>query len=200
MKNLNEYLIESAKQYEYRVKIAGEMPEGFYDKFKNGLDKFSLTTASKPKTTPIQSDPVGFPGLENQEINIFDITLDYPASTEQVRELARQLGLNLDSIVVVDKSFNDSMNKEAEEQAVEDDKVRLETPDYPANTKEQNEAKDEYADSYETAARAFAGEAETDFEIAGEKTKPATYSTDAKEGKDSPMTKTKRLSIKDIMK
>jgi len=199
MRHLNEYLTESAKTYEYRVKIAGEMPEGFYDRFKDALGMFDITDCTKPKLTPIQSDPVGFPGLENQEVNIFDITMNYPASTEQVREQARQLGLDLNTIVVVDKSFNDSMNAEAEVQAVEDDVVRLETPEYPANTTEQTEAKDAYADSYETAAREFASEAETDFEIAGEKTAPAKYTTDEKEGKDSPMTKVKRLSIKDIL-
>jgi len=197
MKKLNEYLTASAKQYVYRVKVAGELPKENYEKLKAALDMFDVDTCTKPKKTPIQSDPLGFPGLTNEEINIFDVTLNYPGSTQQIIELARVAGINPAKIVVVCKDFNDSMNKEVE--GVEDG-TRLETPDYPEQTKEQKEASDAYADSFDSAAREFAGEVNTDFDIAGETTPPAKYSTDTDAGKDSPMTKVKRLKIKDILK
>jgi len=197
MKNLNEYLTASTKQYEYRIKIAGDFPKECYEKLKAALDMFDVASCTKPKKTPIQSEPLHFPGLQNEEVSIFDVTLNYPANPDQISELARKCGVDLANLVVLNKDFDDSMNKEAE--GVEDT-TRLETPDYPAQTTEQKEASDSYADSYETAAREFAGEVKTDFEVAGEKTEPAKYSTDKDDGKDSPLSKVKRLTIKDILK
>ncbi len=198
MKSLNEYLLESGQTYTYRIKIAGELDTTVYDKFKVALDRFDVESCSKPKTTPIQKDPVGFPGLENQEINIFDIVLNYPASIDQVRELARLIGIDLSLLVVIEKGFNDSMNKEMEN--VEDG-TRLENPDYPADTQDHKDANSAYADSYQEAAKEFANDGGADFDIAGKKTAPAKYNTDDKSGGEkSPMTKVKRLSIKDILK
>jgi len=196
MKTLNEYFTSSAKQYVYRIKVAGELPKENYDKLAAALDMFDVDNCTKPKKTPIQADPHGFPGLKNEEINIFDVTLNYPGSAEQITELAKQCGIDPAKIVVLCKDFNDSMTKELE--GVEDG-TRLETPEYPDQTSEQKDASDAYADSYETAAREFAGEADTDFEIAGETTPAAQYSTDTDEDKDSPLSKVKRLKIKDII-
>ena len=197
MKNLNEYLTASTKQYKYRVKVAGELPKEVYEKFKASLDMFDVESCTPPKTTPIQSDPLGFPGLQNEEVNIFDVTVNYPANSEQLIQLARTAGIEPAKIIVIGADFDDSMNAEVEGM---EDGTRLETPDYPAQTKEQTAASDAYADSYETAAREFAGEINTDFEVAGGKTPPAKYTTDDKQGKDSPMSKVKRPKIKDIMK
>ena len=197
MKKLTEYLTASEKQYEYRIKVAGEFPKEQYNKYKAALGMFDLDKCTAPKKTPIQADPVGFNGLKNVEVSIFDITLNYPANEEQLRVLADRCGIEGNKIKIMLKDWAESMAKEAE--GVEDG-TRLETPEYPAQTKEQKEASEDYADSYETAAREFAGEANTEFEVAGEKAPPAKYTTDEDEGKDSPLSKVKRLSIKDIMK
>jgi hypothetical protein len=197
MKHLTEYVAASEKKYEYRIKVAGELETETYDKFKAALDMFDVETCTEPKKTPIQSDPLGFPELKNEEIHIFDIALNYPANNEQIAELARRSGIDRARLVVVGADWNDSMNKEAE--GVEDG-TRLETPEYPEPTKEQKEASEAYADSYKKAAAEFANEDATEFEIAGGKTKPAKYTSDEKMGTDSPLSKTSRQSIKDIMK
>jgi len=165
--------------------------------FKAALGMFDVDNFTAPKKTPIQSSPHGFPDLANEEINIFDVTLNYPANSDQIVQLAKRAGISPANIVVICKDFDDSMNKELE--GVEDT-TRLETPEYPAQTKEQKDASDAYADSYESAAREFAGEATTEFDVAGETTPPAKYNTDNDEGKDSPLSKVKRLKIKDIIK
>jgi len=200
MKSLTQFITEAHKTFNYRIKIAGELDSAVYDHFKAGLEKYDLESISKIKKTPIQSDPAGFPGLKNQEINIFDIELNYPASIDEIRNVARLSEIDLNHLVVIDKEFNDSMNADAEVRAKEDGKVRLETPEYPENTKEQNDAKDAYASSYQEAAKTFAGEMNTDYEIAGDKTAPAKFNTDEEAGKDSPMTKVKRQLFKDIIR
>ena len=171
MKSLNEFIIESNKQFIYRVKIAGELDTAIYDKFAAALDKYQVDSCGNPKKTPIQKDPVGFPGLENQEINIFDIVLNYPASIDQIRDLGRLAGIDLNKLVVVDKAFNDSMNQDAENM---EDGVRLETPEYPETSTTQKEASDAYASSYKEAAANFASDKKPTFDIAGGKTAPPT--------------------------
>ena len=175
-------MIESEKQFVYRIKVAGEFPKEQYNKYKRALEMFDVDKCTAPKKTPVQEDPFGFPGLHNEEVHIFEVTLNYPANEEQLRELA---------------AFADSMNDEME--GVEDG-TRLETPEYPEPSTAQQQASDDYADSYQKAAETFAGEASTDFEVAGGTTDPAKYNTDNDQGKDSPMSKVKRLSIKDILK
>ena len=197
MKKLNEYLTAAAKQYVYRIKVVGELPKETYEKLKAALDMFALEDCTAPKSTPIQSHPVDFPNHENEEVNIFDVTLNYPANSDQIVQLARVSGIEPNNIIVIGKEFDDSINKERDDA---EDGTRLETPEYPAQTKEQKAASDAYSDSYETAAREFAGEVNTNFEVAGGKTPPAKYTTDDKQGKDSPMSKVKRPKIKDIMK
>jgi hypothetical protein len=197
MKKLEEYLMESAKQYEYRIKIAGDLPKENYEALKRSLDMFDVDECTSPKKTPIMSDPLGFPGLKNEEINVFDVKLNYPASTQQIVELARQHGIDPAKIVVVDKAFNDSMNADLE--VVDNDTVLLDS-DYPENSKEQKEASDAYADSYKKAAAEFANDGSAKFEIAGKESASVKYNTDNEAGKDSPMSKIKRRPKKDIYK
>ncbi len=197
MKSLLEYIHEAHREFVYRIKIAGELDKDDLEKFKMGLGKFDLTTATTPKKTPIQKDPMGFPGLSNQEIHIFDITINYPASIDEIRNAARLAGFDINNVVVMDKEHNDSLNKEAEEMETG---TKLETPEYPQSNKDQNDAKDAYADSYQSAASEFAGEANIKYEIAGGKPDAAKFNTDTPDGKDSPMSKIKRRTLKDIMK
>ena len=198
-KNLTDYITETHKQYIYRVKIAGEFPTETYDKFKESLGMFDVAECSAPRKTPIQSDPYGFPGLKNEEVTTFDVTLNYPANSEQLVELARRSGVQPAKVVIISKSFNDSMNKELEGmEKVE--KSRLETPNYPAQTPEQKKASDDYADSYKKAAAEFAnGSKQAKFEIAGDE-KAAKDKDMGPEGTKSPISNIKRKSIKDMLK
>ena len=197
MKNLNEYLTASAKTYDYRIKVVGELPKEIYEKLKAALDMFALENCTAPKSTPIQSHPVDFPNHENEEVNIFDVTLNYPANSDQIVQLARVAGIEPNNIVVIGKDFDDSIQKERDDA---EEGTRLETAEYPAQTKEQKAASEAYADSYETAAREFAGEINTNFEVAGGKTPGAKFNTDNDQDNDSPLSKVKREKMKDITK
>lgn len=198
MKELSHYIFDSAKKYTYRVKIAGELPEGFYDRYKRSLGMFDVAECSKPTRTPIQKDPYGFPGLKNEEVHIFDITLNYPANSGQLLELARQNGINEAKIVIVGKDFNDSMNAEAKALEEVDQKL-LDNPEYPAPSKEQKAASDAYADSYKKAASTFANSSNSaKFEIAG-KGEPAPKDM-GPQGTSGPITGNNKLpSVKGMI-
>jgi hypothetical protein len=185
MKSLNEYLTESKEVFTYRVKVAGELPSEVFDKFKAALDAYDVETVSNPKTTPVMKDPFGFPGLENTELNLFTVTLNYPASFAEIIDLARLSGIEPATIRVLSGDYDESMQAEIDA-TVGDDSTRLETPDYPAQTPEQAEASRKYSEGFKDIVQ---NAASTDFEIAGDKTPAAKFNTDSAQNANSPMTK-----------
>ena len=55
-----KYLSESAKQYDYRIKIAGELDKDFNTKLEQGLQKFEVEKLSAGKSThPSQPTVLG---------------------------------------------------------------------------------------------------------------------------------------------
>ena len=51
MKTLKEYLAESVKEYNYKVKILGEVEDGMMDTIENELKRYDLKTMSSPTKT-----------------------------------------------------------------------------------------------------------------------------------------------------
>jgi len=90
MSTFSNYLTESTKSYDYKIKVAGELPEGFANKMETALQKFDVANMSAGKKTPIMTMPLDFPQLSNEEVTIFDVTTNYPVS---VRELKEYLGV-----------------------------------------------------------------------------------------------------------
>ena len=86
MKSYKEYLIESKKTYDFKIKIAGDCPKDCATKIKEALASFKVESCSSGKTTPITEKQVDFPQLENVGVTIFDVTLSYPTTSIQVRE------------------------------------------------------------------------------------------------------------------
>ena len=81
-KLFSEYLTESKRVFEFKVKIAGELPEGFKKKVKMALAKYEATKISAVKKTVVQEHPLDFPKLQNKEVHIFDISLNYPVTAD----------------------------------------------------------------------------------------------------------------------
>ena len=82
MKHFNEYLIETKKTYKFKLRVAGEIPEGFDGKLEGCLNKFEIVKCQKVKTTPITETPLDFPRLKNVEVTHFDVELSYPTTTQ----------------------------------------------------------------------------------------------------------------------
>ena len=101
MKSFKEYLTESKKIYEFKVKIAGDLPPGFENDVKLGLDKFDVQSISKPKRTPIQESPIDFPNVKFSEVSVFEVALNYPTTSQVVKEaLAQAIRVNESKILV----------------------------------------------------------------------------------------------------
>lgn len=92
MKSFKDYLIESKQTYDFKIKLAGEH-EDCAKKIKEALAKFDVASCSEGKTTPIQETQVDFPEEKNIEVTVYEVCLNYPATSEQVRAaVASKLG------------------------------------------------------------------------------------------------------------
>jgi len=144
MKTFKEYLTENKKQYDFRVKVAGEFTTEQESQLKSLLDKYVVSNFKKKGKTPIQELPLDFPQIKNCEVNIFEVVLDYPVtSTELTEYLSTNLKVNKQCLVV--RRPNEPV--EEYQQPVEERKEALLTdPDY----KEAPNAKfeDYYGDKY----------------------------------------------------
>ena len=86
MSTFKNYLTESAKSYEYKIKVAGDIADDFASKLESALAKFEVANMSAGKKTPIMTLPLDFPALSNEHVTIFDVTTNYPASQRVMHE------------------------------------------------------------------------------------------------------------------
>ena len=101
MSTFTQYLTEAAKSYDYKIKVAGTIADDFKNRMETALQKFELAKMSAGKKTPIQSLPLDFPALSNEEVTIFDVTTNYPCSVNELKEyLADYMNINASMIVV----------------------------------------------------------------------------------------------------
>lgn len=189
MKTFAQYLTESVKIHEYRIKIVGDAPAEFISQFRDQLKKFDPENIGEVKKTPVMAKPADFPAFNNESVSMMDVAFRYPATPPQIQEIAKLLGLDPDRICITQRNFADGMDKEL--LGIEDQKDVL-TSDYPADTKEQKDAAKDYA-AVGADKQVIKNSAEdAKFVIAGGKTKPAETTNDLPMGVNSPMTTIKR--------
>lgn len=101
MSTFKDYLTESTKSYDYKIKIAGAPKDIDKNALETALQKFDLAKMSAGKSTPIQSLPLDFPALSNEQVTIFDVTTNYPEAPRVMHEyLADLLRIPMSHIVV----------------------------------------------------------------------------------------------------
>lgn len=93
MTTLEKFLFESKKTYKFKIRAAGELPEGFEDKLETALNKYQIVNFSKGKRSPITERPLDFPQLQNCEVTTYDAEVSYP-TTNHVLESYLSLELN----------------------------------------------------------------------------------------------------------
>jgi hypothetical protein len=144
MKSFKDYLTESKKQYDFRIKIAGDMTTENESNLKQGLDKYALTSFKKVGKTPIQQLPLDFPQVKNLEVNIYEVTLDYPTTQFELTEyISQHCGINRSHLAVKRPG---EPSEEYQEPAAKREGALLNDPDY----KEAGNPKfeDYYGDKY----------------------------------------------------
>jgi hypothetical protein len=86
MSTFKDYLTEAVKSYDYKIKVAGAPKDIDTNAMETALQKFDLAKMSAGKSTPIQSLPLDFPSLKNEQVTIFDVTTNYPESPRVMQE------------------------------------------------------------------------------------------------------------------
>ena len=69
MKSFKEYLTESKKTYDFRIKIAGDLPEGADSMMKTALEKYGVENYKKLSKTMVQEHPLDFPQLKKRKLD-----------------------------------------------------------------------------------------------------------------------------------
>lgn len=116
MKNFLEYLTDSEKTYEFRIKIANVDPADYLEKIENALEAYDVESISKPKRLPIQESNIDFPGLPNCQIYLMDAVLKYPCNNDQLRAVISQRAcIPAGCVVVVPKNHPEEQRRWNEE-------------------------------------------------------------------------------------
>ena len=186
MKNFRDYLTESERTYNYRIKIVGDLPTGFYNRLKEKLDQFDPVSIAAVKSTPIQTKPADFPAFENDKVNHFDVVFRYPAIEPQIKQIAQLIGLSPNKIIMQNSYYDDMADIEKEKVEIEN-KDLLSDTDYPDPDKRQKELSQDYSaepDEHAVLKNAY----RSNFKIAGGSPAKAKTTNDLPMGKDSPMT------------
>jgi len=190
MKKFHQYLAESERTYDYRIKILGDVPPTFIKDLEQKLEQFDIVRMSGKKTTPVQRLLKDFPNEENDMVTSVDVSFRYPAIEPQIQQLAQLLGFNPNRIRLLTQPYVNSIDKEMSDITAQNKDLIADT-DYPAPDAEQQALKKDYSgDPYKHAVLQNAYR--SDFTVAGGKTPPAKTTNDIKQDTKSPMTDIKR--------
>ena len=190
MNTLAKYLAESERTYRYRIKMVGDVPEGFVRDLKSKLAQFDIVKMSDVKSTPVRKINTDFPAYPNQSMGMVDVEFRYPAVEPQVKQLAQLCGLDPNRIVMNTVPYEESMAQEAEKIA-DQNRDLLSDTDYPEDDAEQRALKKDYsAEPHDHVVLKNAYR--SDFTVAGGKTPAAKTTNDLPMGNKSPISNIKR--------
>lgn len=96
------YLVESAKDYTYRIKFAiNDLSADQKGALEDALAKFDLRSISKFTDSPIQQSPLDFPNVRNSKVYVCEIVLGYPVTTDELRMyISDKVAINQQEIAV----------------------------------------------------------------------------------------------------
>ena len=101
MRSFKEYLTESVRKFDFRIKVAQECTSEDETKLKGLLERFSVADFKKTGKTPIQQLPLDFPQVQNTEVHIYEVSLNYPTTPQELLEyLSSGMGVNKANMVV----------------------------------------------------------------------------------------------------
>jgi hypothetical protein len=106
MKNFIQYLSESQKLYEFRIKVANCDPAEKMEELKAGLAGYVVDSISAPKTLPIKANDIDFPSMSNCEIFLMDASFKYPLNDAQLRAIVSERLCCAQAQVIVVPKYN----------------------------------------------------------------------------------------------
>jgi hypothetical protein len=145
-KTYKDYLSESqgSKKHDFRVKVAGIFSSEQEDKMKSMMERFKIDNFKKVGVTPIQEFPLDFPQVKNCEVSIYEVTVDYPTTQQELTEyLSTGLGVSRQKLVVTRPG---EPSEQYQQEQPKREGALLDDPDYKEAGNPQFE--DYYGDKY----------------------------------------------------
>jgi hypothetical protein len=101
MSLFKQYIAESVKTYNFKIKIAGDLREDMVEQMNSAMSKYDCDSVGKGKRTPIQEAPLDFPEMKNTHVTIFDVSCRYPVTSHVLTQyLAEKLKISTSCIRV----------------------------------------------------------------------------------------------------
>ena len=148
MSTFKDYLTESTKSYDYKVKVAGDISDDFASRMETALQKFEVAKLSSGKKTPIMTLPLDFPALSNESVTIFDLTTNYPVAVNTLKEyLADYMNMS-SSLIVVRKPGEPTEEYQADMQIGQKSEYANKLLDIEMKDAPKVKAEDFYGDKY----------------------------------------------------
>lgn len=191
MKNFKDYLIESQRTYNYRIKIVGDVTKDWLKQFEAKLQQFDPVKIGDAKTTPVQAMIPDFPKHKNDAVTSIDCEFRYPAIEPQIKQIARLLFIDENRVIMQTSAYDKSIETEMKQYADQPESVLADT-DYPADSKEQKELIADYQTGpYDHAVLKNAYR--SSFTIAGGNPPKSETTNDLPQGTESPISNIKRI-------
>jgi len=100
MKSLKQFIVESQKTYEFKVKLACDSDDLDMDRVEQAVASFEPVEISKPKSLPYQKS-TEFPNAPATQIQLITVVTKYPSTPEQIRSLiANRCNFHESNIIV----------------------------------------------------------------------------------------------------
>lgn len=113
MKTYLEHLMESDREYHFRIKSVVPLTDGMMEKIERVLTKYELRDIQGPTKTIIQHNPLDFYNIDNAEVYIVDAVVGVAQSSYILQqELRGVLGISENYIVV--RGDNDPLEVESQ--------------------------------------------------------------------------------------
>lgn len=110
------YLVESAKEYKYRIKLAvNDLSADQKAALEDALAKFDVRSVGQFTQSPIQQSPLDFPNVRNTQVHTTEVVLGYPVTVDELRVfLSDKIAINQQEIAVYNNyDPRDAYNDEA---------------------------------------------------------------------------------------
>ena len=145
MKSLKQYLAESEKTYEFRLRSLNEISDEHMDRIEAHMKKYNMESMGAPKKT-VMHKPRGFADVGAQEVYIYDFATKLPATPHALHEeIASICGCSMGSMIVHNMKEAEEL-WEVEEESDEEAKSVLADADY--SEAEKINPEDHYGDKY----------------------------------------------------
>lgn len=115
MKTYLEHLMESDREYHYRIKTIEPLEDYLVEKLERVLIKYDLRSLVGPTKTIIQEHPLDFYDISNAEVYIVDVVLGIPQSSYILQQEIRS-NLHIPEKYIVVRAANEPLEVETQRQ------------------------------------------------------------------------------------